>query len=138
MLIIRAAPSKVVPLPNTLATVLVTPIAPSPITISVNRPIRSTRCVALKLNILHLQDMVIMTIPSKNMTTHQIAKIARLVVPALSLKATDIPMKMPPAAKKESRQSPTGRSKCLNRLRAQNIHTTVYCIPNRKRLTARE
>lgn len=138
MLQISAAPSIVVPFPSSFVTVLVTPIAPSPMTISVNRPILSTRCVALKLNILHLQDMVMMIMPSRNMTTHQIANMALEVIAIFSVNATDIPINIPPAAKKESKQSPTGSKRFLNFLRAQKIHTTVYCMPKRNRLTASE
>lgn len=58
-------------LPIILETVFVTPIAPSPMTMSVKRLIRSIKWVFLKLNIFQKQEMVITATDSKPMTAYQ-------------------------------------------------------------------
>jgi hypothetical protein len=72
MHMIRKQPSTSRPcLPMSRLTVLVTPIAPSPITMIVSRLIRSIRCVFLKLNMRQEQDIVTTAIASIVATTYQ-------------------------------------------------------------------
>ena len=76
MHIIRKHPSTSSPLlPIIRDTVLVTPIAPSPMTMRVRRDMRSMRWVFLKLNILQKQDMAMTAAASRTMTTYQITYI---------------------------------------------------------------
>ena len=64
-------PSTSRPLPMILPTVLVTPIAPSPMTMMVSRLMRSMRCVFLKLSMRQKHDMVIVMMPSAIITPYQ-------------------------------------------------------------------
>lgn len=58
-------------LPIMREMVLVTPMAPSPMTINVNSPMRSTRCVFLKLNMRQKHETATVAMLSIPMTTHQ-------------------------------------------------------------------
>lgn len=51
-------------------TDFVIPRMPSPMIISVNRPIRSTKCVCLKLTTLHLHEIVMTARASTHTTTY--------------------------------------------------------------------
>lgn len=69
--IISAQPSNSSPyFPMIRETLFVTPIAPSPMTIRVNKLIRSIKCVFLKLSILQNEDMPMTAIDSSSMTTY--------------------------------------------------------------------
>lgn len=61
-------PSTSISLPMILEIVLVTPIAPSPMTIMVSKLIRSMRCVFLKLSMRQMQEMAIVMMDSATMT----------------------------------------------------------------------
>jgi hypothetical protein len=58
------------PLPIILPTVLVTPMAPSPMTMMVSRLMRSIRCVFLKLSMRQKHDIVITTTASTTIRTY--------------------------------------------------------------------
>lgn len=69
---INAQPSNSRPdFPISLETVLVTPIAPSPMTIRVSRLIRSIKCVFLKLSIRQIEDTAMTATASITITTYQ-------------------------------------------------------------------
>ena len=94
-------------------TVFVTPIAPSPMTIKVNRLIRSIKCVFLKLNILHTDDMINTAAASTTMTTYQTRYTPRCDS-SPSLKAGVIAAKAPTAVKYSKIMRPIGRNSLEN------------------------
>lgn len=71
MHMIKKQPSTVSPLFIILPTVLVTPIAPSPMTIIVSRLMRSIKCVFLKLSMRQKLEMAITPIDSRAIMIYQ-------------------------------------------------------------------
>jgi hypothetical protein len=55
-----------------IETDLVIPMTPSPMMINVNSPMRSTRCVCLKLTTLSTHDIAMMAVASQHTTTYLI------------------------------------------------------------------
>jgi hypothetical protein len=72
MHMMRKHPSTSRPLLMILPTVLVTPIAPSPITMMVSKLIRSMRWVFLKLSIRQQHEIVMTTMASAIIIAYQI------------------------------------------------------------------
>jgi hypothetical protein len=81
-------------LPISLLTVLVTPIAPSPMTMMVSRLIRSIKCVFLKLSMRQKQEIVITEIDSSAETAYQ-TRYTSLCVLSSPLNAGVIAAKAP-------------------------------------------